>query len=154
MTKDTIIGTESLTEDEKSTLDLLLIMIIPASLDGKMPSATEIKFYEYVCAENMGPWLREGLKYLLDEAKEEAGKIASTQGRYLHKGVVEKVRRKHHRFFATLTNMVVQCYYQDPRVIKAIGLEVRSPFPQGYFLEEGDICLLETVYERGPIYRH
>ena len=45
MPEDTLIKTESLTEDEKSTLDLLLDTIIPASLDGKMPSASEINIY-------------------------------------------------------------------------------------------------------------
>jgi hypothetical protein len=154
MPEDTLIKTESLTEDEKGTLDLLLDMIIPASLDGQMPSASEINIYEVLCAENMVPWLHEGLKCIVDEAQQKAGQSVSVLGGSLHIDVVERVRRKHPRYFATLANIIIQCYYQDPRVIKAIGLEVRPPFPRGYLLEEGDFCLLETVYERGPIYRH
>ena len=92
MLEDTLIKTESLTEDEKSILDLLLDTIIPASVDGKMPSAAEINFYEFLYAENMIPWLREGLKCLEYEAQQKAGKVVSVLGGPLHEDVVERVR--------------------------------------------------------------
>jgi hypothetical protein len=67
--------------------------------------------------------------------------------------VVATVWRENYGIFARFTSMLTQCYYLNARVIKAIGQDVRPPFPKGYQLEEGDLCLLEPVYERGSIYR-
>jgi hypothetical protein len=44
-------------------------------------------------------------------------------------------------------------YYQDPRVLAAIGLEPRPPHPKGHVLEPGDFGLLDAVRRRGPIWR-
>ena len=44
-------------------------------------------------------------------------------------------------------------YYQEPRVLQAIGMEPRPPHPQGYELETGDLDLLEPVRQRGKLYR-
>ena len=53
----------------------------------------------------------------------------------------------------TLLSLLAQCYYRDDRVLEAIGLEPRAPYPKGYEVENGDWELLEPVKSRGPIYR-
>jgi hypothetical protein len=52
-----------------------------------------------------------------------------------------------------LTIIVMQSYYQDPRVLKAAGLSARPPFPLGHEVESGDWSLLEPVKQRSPFYR-
>jgi hypothetical protein len=37
--------------------------------------------------------------------------------------------------------------------MEAIGLEPRPPFPFGRAVIDGDLSLLEQVYEREPLYR-
>ena len=54
---------------------------------------------------------------------------------------------------ATLTRVVLQCYYRDDRVLRSLGLELRPPFPQGYVLEQGDWSLLDPVKKRAPSLR-
>ena len=49
---------------------------------------------------------------------------------------------------ATLTRVVLQCYYRDDRVLRSLGLELRPPFPKGYELEQGDWSLLDPVKAR------
>src|SRR5262249_35985461 len=49
---------------------------------------------------------------------------------------------------ATLTRVVMQCYYRDDRVVRSLGLEARAPFPKGHVLEHGDWSLLDPVRER------
>ena len=49
--------------------------------------------------------------------------------------------------------LVVQCYYRDDRVLAALGMEARAPFPQGYEVAAGDWELLDTVKRRPPFYR-
>jgi hypothetical protein len=54
---------------------------------------------------------------------------------------------------AAITRAVLLCYYRDDRVMKSLGQEPRSPFPQGHTVEQGDWSLLEPVKKRKPFYR-
>jgi hypothetical protein len=53
----------------------------------------------------------------------------------------------------TLGRVIVGAYYRDDRVLLALGLEARAPFPKGYTLEQGDWSLLDTVRNRAPFWR-
>jgi hypothetical protein len=44
-------------------------------------------------------------------------------------------------------------YYRDDRVMTALGLEPRPPFPLGHPLEAGDPTLLDPVKARVPFWR-
>ena len=52
-----------------------------------------------------------------------------------------------------LGRLVLSAYYRDDRVLVAIGLEARAPFPKGYTLEQGDWSLLDRVRGRAPLWR-
>ena len=54
----------------------------------------------------------------------------------------------------TLTIIIMQSYYQDPRVLSAHGQSARPPFPLGHDVESGDWSLLDQVKQRKPFYRH
>jgi len=54
---------------------------------------------------------------------------------------------------ATLTRVVLQCYYRDDRVVRSLGLEPRPPYPKGHVLEDGDWLLLDPVRARPPFWR-
>jgi hypothetical protein len=52
-----------------------------------------------------------------------------------------------------LGRAVLQCYYRDDRVFRALGLEPRAPYPQGRALEQGDWSLLDAVRGRPRMWR-
>lgn len=52
-----------------------------------------------------------------------------------------------------LGRVILQCYYRDDRVLNAIGVEPRPPFPKGHELEQGDWSLLDPVRKRAPFWR-
>jgi hypothetical protein len=54
---------------------------------------------------------------------------------------------------ATLHRVVLQCYYRNDRVVRALGLEPRPPFPKGHTLEQGDWSLLDPVRTRPRMWR-
>jgi hypothetical protein len=54
---------------------------------------------------------------------------------------------------ATLGRVILGAYYRDDRVLLALGLEARPPFPKGYDLEQGDWSLLDAVRKRAPFWR-
>jgi hypothetical protein len=53
----------------------------------------------------------------------------------------------------TLGRVILQCYYRDDRVIAALGLEPRPPFPKGHSLQQGDWSLLDAVRGRPRMWR-
>lgn len=54
---------------------------------------------------------------------------------------------------AALGRLILQCYYRDDRVLHALGLEPRAPFPKGHTVEQGDWSLLDPVRARPPFWR-
>jgi hypothetical protein len=52
-----------------------------------------------------------------------------------------------------LGRAVLQCYYRDDRVMLALGLEARPPYPKGRELEQGDWSLLDAVRGRPRMWR-
>ena len=56
-------------------------------------------------------------------------------------------------FVGCLTFHAYSGYYQNLRVVAAIGLPPRPPYPEGYPLEPLDPDLLEAVRGRGKLYR-
>ena len=146
-------GPENLDAEQERTLMAILNLIIPPSEDGKMPGAADVGFLAYIYNENLIPWIREGLINIIEESQNKYGQEFSVISNSGETQLINKFRRKFLKFFNRLTTQVLQCYYQHDDVLEAIGLEARPPFPKGYFLEEGDLTLLEPVYLRGKIYR-
>jgi hypothetical protein len=54
---------------------------------------------------------------------------------------------------AVLSRHVMLAYYRDDRVVRALGLEPRAPFPKGHEVEAGDWSLLDPVRARAPMWR-
>lgn len=75
----------------------------------------------------------------LDEARAEA--------------VAAEVLTRGDRAAAALGRVVLQCYYRDDRVLVALGMEARSPYPKGYTVEQGDWSLLDVVRGRPALWR-
>jgi hypothetical protein len=52
-----------------------------------------------------------------------------------------------------LGRVILSAYYRDDRVLLALGLEARAPFPEGHALEQGDWSLLDVVRKRPAFWR-
>ena len=55
--------------------------------------------------------------------------------------------------FDRLPSEVYACYYQDARVLEAIGVGVGAPFPRGNTVEPGDLSLLDPVARNKTTWR-
>lgn len=151
-----IIGTDSpLSERQRRNLRVVLDMIVPASDDGRKPSAAEVDVLGYIQrheAETV-PTLCIELDRL-DAAAEAAfarpfAEVEATARLEL----VDEMRTREPRFLRTLALQTVTCYYQDDRVVFALGLEARPPFPEGHDVVPGDLSLLDPVRARNKLYR-
>ena len=62
-------------------------------------------------------------------------------------------QRKNFRSFNAFFIALTECYYLDPDIRARLGIPMKAPFPEGNFISELDLNLLEDVYNRGPVYR-
>jgi hypothetical protein len=126
-------------------------MIIPASDEFDVPGADDPAIQADILAtlgRDAAP-VRAALELLaglagapltgLDPARREA--------------VARELRETGGDAVATLTRVVLQCYYRDDRVVRSLGLEPRPPYPRGHVLEDGDWSLLDPVRARPPFWR-
>ena len=140
-----------LTPAQRDDLRAIAGAIIPASMEFDVPGADDPAIQADIVAtlgRDTG-LVREALDGLarlaglplagLDPARREA--------------VALELRGKGGAAVATLTRVVLQCYYRDDRVVRSFGLEPRPPYPKGHVLEDGDWSLLDPVRARPPMWR-
>ena len=138
-----------LTADEQRRLSPLLETLIPAQSARGLPSGAEVSFG----AHGDDPGLRANIRATLSSLFEWAGAPLSDLDQAQRIELVKRLERERVLEFRELLKSVVAQYYLDDRVMRAIGVEPRPPFPDGYSVEDGDLTLLGPVYERGPMYR-
>lgn len=136
-----------------STARFLLDCIVPQSADGSRPSLADLDFPGALAS-------RPGMESfaVLATALEQEGAALHQRsfgelGDSDKKAIVDRVRKKHLPAFNQLATLALQYYYHHPRVLHAVGAGSTPPFPEGNHVAEGDLTLLEPVYERGRIFR-
>jgi hypothetical protein len=128
--------------DEQNALAALVGQIIPASDRYAQPGANDPDILKDILTS--GSALRGRLGAALATLPAPHQIDATQAAAFRHAFPVEA------DLIQTLT---VQCYYRDVRVMRALDIDVRPPFPVGYIQEPNDFSLLEPVRQRGEIYR-
>ena len=128
-------------EQRRSLLAALLDALIPASNDGTMPSAASVDFNRYLSTQ--APDFVADLKSILGKLdpafpelplSERCEQLAAFSADEPHA-------------FQSLLSRVYDCYYQDDRVRREIGVVTGAVFPQGNRIIPGDPALLDPVIE-------
>jgi len=138
---------------EEKTLSTLLNLLIPPSTTYKKPGGSEVNFFTYMHEKNNFNLVQDILLKIKDEANKVHGQDFSMLTASDQAHIVKLIQRNNFHSFTRLINEIIQCYYQNDKVLESIGLEPRPPFPDGYYVDEGDLTLLIPVFERGKIYR-
>ena len=140
-----------LTRAQRDDLRAIAVEIIPASQEFDVPGADDPAIQADIVA-TLG---RDTV--LVQEALEELARLAGQPLASLdavqRKAVATELRATAGAAVATLTRVVLQCYYRDDRVVRSLGLEPRPPYPKGHVLEDGDWSLLDPVRARPPMWR-
>lgn len=155
-THDHLIGTDAaLTTSQRRTLDCVLNLIVPPSPDGRMPGAADVDVLRYLLESEPAsmPALRDELNRLETEAQLRFGAAFGNLDPHARQRLVNSLRTDDPRFLRALALHTVTCYYQDDRVLAALGIEPRAPYPLGYEVKSGDLSLLDPVRRRGRIWR-
>jgi hypothetical protein len=135
-----IISTDHpLTRAQQILLAALLDTLVPASDDGAMPSAADVRFDAYLLAqaEDFVPLLISALQRF--EPSFVDLPLADRCER------VREFSASDPLLFTALLTRVYDCYYQNDRVRAQIGVVTGAPFPQGNQVAPGDLSLLDPV---------
>ena len=140
-----------LTSVQLNDLRVVAGMMIPASEQYAVPGADDAAIQIDILA-TLGRDT-EMVREALDHLARLAGMPLANLGEAARDEVTRQFRGSGGAAAATLTRVVLQCYYRDDRVVRSLGLELRPPFPRGYELEQGDWSLLDPVRARPPMWR-
>ena len=128
--------------DEQKILALIVGEIIPASEKFGQPGADDPDILNDIVTS--GGHLRNRL----------AAALATLPvGKALDATQVAAFRQSFPVEAELIQTLTIQCYYRDARVMRALKIDVRPPFPGGYVQEPNDLSLLDPVRQRGEIYR-
>jgi hypothetical protein len=140
-----------LTPRQSDDLRAIAGVIIPASAEFDVPGADDPAIQADIVA-TLGR--DTGLvRQALDELARLAGSPLASLDPTRRESVGMELRAKGGAAVATLTRVILQCYYRDDRVVRSLGLEPRPPYPKGHVLEDGDWSLLDPVRVRPPMWR-
>lgn len=134
------------------SLNAVLDFMIPADHHRGMPGGSKVRIADVLppdvteqtlinLAVHLESIVNSHGKELRSLAPQEFWEIINS-----HRQVTDSVVRE-------LGKWLLMAYYTDPRVRDSIGVGARAPFPNGYVVHDGNLELLEQVFERGPIYR-
>jgi hypothetical protein len=147
-----------LSERQERALASVLDEIIPPSDDGRFPGAGELGLAGYIeQAQQQTPELRQVIVQGLSAIDELAGRRGSQGFASLSKQdkleVLNQLAATEQAFLPSLIFHTYAGYYQNARVVEALGIEPRPPHPKGYEMEPSDLGLLERVRQRAKLYR-
>src|SRR5262245_60454248 len=149
---------DHLGDDQLRMLRDLCGHLVPASPDGRLPAAGALDLRAHVIGTMQRmPMLRPVVEYGLSTLADLATKRHPGGWKALsaaEQGEVFRAFAAGDQFFMpALLMLVYSGYYQQPRVVEALGLEARAPHPRGYTMEADDLSLLDPVRARGRRYR-
>ena len=147
-----------LSDDQRRALASVLDEIIPPSHDGRLPGAGElglVSYFEQVLARTpeLGPVIAQGLSAIDDLASGRGSQGFVALSRQDRVELLNELASKSPAFLPSLTFHTYVGYYQSGRVVEALGLEPRPPYPKGYEMEPNDLTLLDAVRQREKLYR-
>jgi hypothetical protein len=140
-----------LTAAESRDLRCIAGMMIPASAEFGVPGADDSTIFADIIgtmARDLDH-VRQALRELTELARGAIAELSPAR----REAAVLAFRERGGFAAATLSRVILQCYYRDDRVVRSLGLEPRPPFPLGNVLEQGDWSLLDKVRARPKMWR-
>ena len=149
------------TESEHEILYRILETLIPASKDGKIPSANNILIIEKLKQEaikdnKFKSLLLDGLKHIKQMLIETGNDLNSIDLRNFT-NLICKLEDQKSEFFSAFLRQTYIAYYNQPSIRTHFGLSANPPHPEGYNVPSETIeeisSLVAPVIKRGDCYR-
>ena len=131
---------EIFTSEETIKLNSILKLILPTSESG-MPESI-------IVLDNLEKSNNIHFKFI------EICKILCTKVEQVeNQEQLDLLKKNNFRDFSNFVNSFLILYYSNLKVLKKLNVGSIPPFPDGNFVKEGDIYLLEQVFLKEKIYK-
>lgn len=140
-----------LTPAEGQDLRRLTGFMVPASGEYGVPGADDAAIFADIVRSLDRD--RDAVRAALVMLREIAGDDFAGLDESEAEAAAMTLLRREGPVVSALGRAVLQCYYRDDRVMRALGLEPRPPYPKGHVLEQGDWALLDVVRGRVRMWR-
>lgn len=132
--------------------------IVPASADGRRPAAGQLGVAAYLdqsldALPELKAMIAQGLDALDALARQRHPGGLDALPAPERAAVLAAHAGTEHSFPPILILHAFAGYYQEPRVLAALGMPPRPPHPEGYAMGPDDLSLLDPVRKRGKLYR-
>lgn len=144
-----------LSTEQIDSITAVIAMIIPASEDGRMPGADELNLITDIINEQDGSLenILDDINHLNETSQLQYSQAFADLESSVKQQIVDEVKLVRPDYMQVLAAKTAVYYYQHDRVLEALGLELRPPFPKGNIVHGGDLSLLDPVRQRKPMYR-
>ena len=144
-------GDDTVSADQRRSLRCLAELIIPASTEYGVPSAGD----DAIFADILHSFGRDAVHVaaVLQTLDTLSDGVFADLDPPRRDAVAAQLREAGGAALTYLTRIVLQCYYRDDRVMRALDMEIRPPFPKGFEVEQGDWSLLDQVRARPKLWR-
>jgi hypothetical protein len=125
--------------------------MVPASDEYDVPGADDEAIFADI-VRSLGrdkPDIRKALAVLCEIAGGDFAGLADAPA----EAAAMTLLNREGPMIVALGRAVLQCYYRDDRVFRALGREPRPPYPKGHEVEQGDWSLLDAVLGRPRLWR-
>tara|TARA_B100001123_G_scaffold194_1_gene357 strand:- start:2359 stop:2835 length:477 start_codon:yes stop_codon:yes gene_type:complete len=156
MTDDTLITSDiSLSNDDRETFQIFVGKVIPASDKYKVPGADDPRIFAEIltASQSSASTITDGLNIINASAEKRYRESFNALTQEQQIGLLDDLQNATVPAIRTIVSIATQCYYRDDRVMESLGMEIRSPFPGGFEVEQGDWSLLDAVKEKDKLYR-
>lgn len=134
-------------------LEVMSALMIPADHNRNLPDGSQVNVAEFlktdgiygeVCTDldDFSTYLEIETEWKLEELTQEQFGILMKS----HRKVIEPLLKR-------IGPSLLKAYYTNPVVQLRIGVGNKPPFPDGKIVHDGNLELLEPVFNRGPIFR-
>lgn len=126
-------------------------IMVPASAEYRVPGADDETIFSDIARSldrDAG-----AVRQALAELRAVAGGAFTALDAAKAEAIAMAFLKRDGTIMVALGRAVLQCYYRDDRVVRALGLEPRAPFPRGHDVPQGDWSLLDPVRARAPMWR-
>lgn len=134
-------------------LNVIINTMLPGDAVLGMPSATSIDFDVYLKQHGLIDLSIDFIQMLDKVCEEKNGCAFAFLDEIQKLQAINACKLVDVRLFTTMVSHLIKAYYTAPSVLMKIRSGSVPPFPGGNSLEEDDWSILESVYERGQIYR-
>ncbi|MDE0037248.1 MAG: hypothetical protein OXU77_06735 [Gammaproteobacteria bacterium] len=152
---DTIATDNPFTTEEQGTLLGLVGAVIPPSAEFGTPGADDPAIAADILA-TARPYhaaVAKALSQIESTAAKQYDAAYTDLDAATRARIASDLSRSRFVGVGTLVTITAQCYYRDDRVMQSLGMEPRSPYPDGFDIPQGDWSLLEPVRQRARIYK-